>query len=163
MFLLLPGCVSMTSRQQQAWQQASQVMEACRAQRLTGELPDYTASVQCSNSRMRQIIAAGGYPYMDLVDLWLAYRMALAQHVDDGTLTEADMNLKGAELKVRLTSEARRRDAMAQEARAQEAMNTAALLQGLAVWNAPMQPPTSSVPPRGTITCWTYTGGWQCH
>jgi len=140
-------------------------MEACRAQRLTGELPDYTASVRCSNSRMHQIIAAGGYPYMDLVDLFLAYRMALAQAQQTyGTLTEADANLKLAELKVRLTNEERRRNAMTQEARAQEAMKyrrSSPRISGNGMRR--MRPPTFLSSPRGTITCWTYTGGWQCH
>jgi hypothetical protein len=146
----LSGCTSIAlQRQQAAWQQAQQIAMECKEKHLAGEFTGHVASVHCSTDRARQVMAASGYPHMDLVDLFLAYRMALAQRVDDGKLSGAEASLQVAELLTRLGREEQRRNLVAQEAYSQQLQNYGVLLQGLATWNQPLQPRQ----PLGPITC----------
>jgi hypothetical protein len=104
--LEVAGCASVAlQRQQEAWQQAHQISQECSQRRLSGGLSGHVASALCSTDRARQVIAASGYPHMDLVDLFFAYRMALAQRTDNGSLSHEEANLRLAELRTRLTSE----------------------------------------------------------
>ena len=147
----LAGCAGMAAqRQQDAWQQARQIMQDCQVKRIAGELPNRVASVQCSNGPAGQVIAASGYPHMDLVQVFFAYRLAAAQRMDEGTITEADANLQFAELYTRLRNEEQRRGLLAQQAYSQRLQGYGAMLQGLAAWNQSVTPPASI----GPITCW---------
>ena len=149
--LVVAGCASIAhQRQQEVIQQADQIAHACRAKRLSGELSGHVASAQCSTGPARQVIAASGYPYINLMEVFLAYRMAAAQRVDAGALTESEANLLLTELRSRLVSEEQRRNLMSQQAYNQQLHSYGMMLQGLAAWNQAMTPPL----PVGQITCW---------
>jgi hypothetical protein len=131
-------------------------MAECKERRLSGELTSHVASALCSNDRARQVIAASGYPHMDLADLLFAYRMALARRTDEGQLSEQEANLQLAELRTRLASEEQRRNIMTQqvELQAQQAYSHwlqgyGTLLQGLGTWNQSLTPTAHT----GPVTC----------
>ena len=54
-----------------ALDQAEHAVDECRTRRLSGELPNFAAAVQCSNPRMIQAFSAVSYSYMDLITFWL--------------------------------------------------------------------------------------------
>ncbi len=140
--LSMVGCVSAAQRYREAGLYSAKINEECRARRLAGELPGYEASAQCSNERIRRVWAESGYPYMDLVDLALAYKVALARRMDDGLLSEDDAKLLLAELGTRINSEEQQRAALSAQARSQALQSYGVLLQGL-----------GAIQPRTPITC----------
>jgi hypothetical protein len=121
---LLSGCASLAAqRYYAAFQQAEAIAEECANKRRTGQLKGYAAAFRCSNDRMRQVVAASGYPHMDLYDLFLANRMSLGEKIDNGELTPADAELKEAELRSRIASEEQRRNMAAYQAQLQAQQN----------------------------------------
>ncbi|MBI4607922.1 MAG: hypothetical protein HY726_02795 [Candidatus Rokubacteria bacterium] len=152
----LAGCVAVMSpaqraalqkqqvalqRQREAKRRAEQVVLECREKRLAGELSGYVASVRCSNDRIREAWAASGYPHMDLVDLQLAYRLAVARRVDAGSLSEQHGQRRVAELTARINAEVRERTATASRANSERPRSYEELLQRLGVWSAATDPP----------------------
>ncbi len=112
---LLAGCAQDQAQRQargfqEARQQVAQIFEVCKQKRLSGELPGHVASADCSNDRARQVLLENDYPYMDLVDLWLAYRMDIAKRIDEGELSEEDAQSEFTEQVTRINNEAERRD-----------------------------------------------------
>src|SRR4029453_17910649 len=83
----------------------------CHEKRLSGQLRGFADAARCSNDRMRQIWADAGFPYMELVDLMAADRLAVAERMDKGELSIAEANVQMAEFGVRVINEAQRRDA----------------------------------------------------
>ena len=72
----LPACGMIAAQKQQAaFRDASAIAEECRNKRVAGQIKDQVGAIHCSNDRMCQVIAASGYPHMDLVDLFLANRL----------------------------------------------------------------------------------------
>lgn len=115
----------------------------CRGARLRGELKGYVASTQCSNQRIRAASQEAGNPFMDLLDVELATRLADAEKIDKGQMTEAEAGLHIAQVHAQMTEEARRRVFEAQAAQNQASMAQAAqtqaqgaLLSGMGAWNA---------------------------
>lgn len=107
----IAGCVSMAlQRQREAWQQAGRILFECEEKRSAGELSNYLESVLCSNDRARQVIAESGYPYMDLVNLLYAYRLAAARRIDAGSLARDEAELQWAELMTRVVNDEQRRN-----------------------------------------------------
>ena len=85
---------SLPTTGQEAMNEVQQVIDECRAKRLSGQLPNYVASVQCSNPRMVQLFSASHYRYMDLIQ-WLALqRLEVARRIDSHELTDAQGNLE---------------------------------------------------------------------
>lgn len=159
-FGMSPARRALLQKQQLVLQRQRKVEQAlieCREKRLAGELPGYVASVRCSNARIRQAWAESGYPHMDLLDLQLAYRLAVAHRVDAGRLSEQDGQRQVSELTERINAEARERTAMALGTDNQRPRNYEALLQGLALWSAAVGP---SEP--GTIRCFQSTDLITC-
>jgi len=140
--LVLAGCATAARRQQEAFEEAARIASDCRAKRVSGELKGHVASAQCSNDRIRQVIAASGFPHMDLIDLDLAYRMAVARRIDEGTLSEDDAKLLYAEVRAALSSEVQRRNALAAQTQAHHAQSYRALMEEL-----------RQLQPRQPITC----------
>lgn len=162
LILGLAGCAfSALRRQQEAQLYSQQIIIECRSKRLRGELSGYVASVLCSNDRIRQVWAESGYPYMDLIDLQLAYRMAQAKRIDEGTLSEEDAQLQLAELGSRVNTEVQRRNVMAQQAHSQRLQSIGALLQGLAAWEQSQSPPALAAP--RPINCYQHGNFIQCN
>lgn len=174
LLMLLGGCAfaadeyaQALARQQQAWREADQIAQECSARRQHGELSGYAESVRCSNHRMRATIAASGFPHMDLVDLHLAYRTAVGQRLDAGTLSEEDAELRLATLFTRINAEVLRRRALAQQAQQVEAQwlqSYGALLQGLGTWMHAVSPAPRAWPsfPQ-PITCHRAADVTRCY
>lgn len=93
-----------------AAEEALRAAADCRARRLAGELRTYTASVRCSNPTFLSAMQQGGYPYMDLIHLLAAARLAGAEKIDRQELTEAEFQLQYTELAARVTAEEQRRN-----------------------------------------------------
>jgi len=147
--LVLASCVT-ADRWKSASDEASRISQECRAKRLSGELPNRAASVHCANDRMRQAWLKASFPHMDLVDLALAFRAAIAKRIDAGELSEEEGQLKSAELNARINSEVQRRDALRRQV---ETLEYSTFLQGLALWQQSVQPAPQPFPPRTLITC----------
>lgn len=94
----------------QAGAEAKAAMVECKNKRLSGELLTYEASAECSNSQIIAAFQRARYRYMDLIYLLTTERRALAEQVDNGTLTEAQAELEAAQLMVRINDEERQRD-----------------------------------------------------
>ena len=110
--LLLVGCTPLVAqRQQEVFSQTQAISEECHEKRLSGRLKGFADTARCSNDRIRQMWADAGFPYMDLVDLMAADRLAVAERMDKGELSIAEANVQMAEFGVRVINEAQRRDA----------------------------------------------------
>ena len=92
------------------------VIAGCREKRLSGALKSYTESANCSNSMIVLAYRWLNYPYMDLVQLVAASRLAASERVDDGKLSEAEAQGEMAELGKMVNAEIHRRQTMALEA-----------------------------------------------
>jgi hypothetical protein len=126
--------------------QVRAAIETCRAARQRSEM-NYAGSVRCSNPQIRAANVAAGYDAMDLLDLELAARLAFAEKIDRGQMTEAEANLKLAEFHSEMVDKARSRRLEAQAsqnqtdvAKAAQVQATGALLQGAGAYNASTQP-----------------------
>ena len=114
--LLLIGCAPLVAqRQQEVFKQAQAISAECHEKRLSGQLKGFADAARCSNDRMRQIWADAGFPYVDLVDLMAAHRLAIAERMDNGELSIAEANVQMAEFGVPVVNEAQRRDAEARQ------------------------------------------------
>ncbi len=155
---VLSGCAAIQiQRHEAAFQRANEIAAECRQKRLSGILPNNVASAQCSNPRMGTELAKVNYPYMDLINLWLAYRTALAKRIDDGETPEAEANLPYAEFMTRLNSEVYRRNAALQQSAALRAASYNNVMQGLAAWQRVAQPQ------QRIITCTTFGNITTCN
>ncbi len=143
---LLVGCADSgverwVERWKEAMQRANQVAEACVEKRKRGELPGYVAGHRCAESRVRRVLAESGYPHMDLVNLWLAYDLALSRRIDDGKISEEVGEGQIAKLMTRITNEIQRRGLAKNPMRAQWHQRYGMLLQGLGIWQRSLNPP----------------------
>lgn len=160
--LMLGGCQTAQPQPAAAVIQAAQEREAriragaeealrasneCQAKRLTGELPTYAASVRCSNPTFISAMQQAGYPYMDLIHLLAAARLAGAEKIDRRELTEAELQRQYTELASRVTAEEQRRNIQTlnaqDQARAAQAAHTQvldSLLMGLPAFDAVRRP-----------------------
>jgi hypothetical protein len=121
------------------------------------QFPTHRAAAQCMNEAMMRPMMAANYPYMDMVQLVAAYRVACAQKMDAGELSEDSCNKRLSDLRQRVAAEeARRRNpppaaaipAPAAKPGAKPGANPVAkpvasrkpglgpLLKGLATWSA---------------------------
>jgi hypothetical protein len=105
-----PGGNNNAATIKQAADDARAAMAECKNKRLAGQLKTYVASADCSNPRIIAAFQRAGYRYMDLIYLFTAKRRALAEQVDNGTLTEAQAELETAQFLVRFNDEERQRD-----------------------------------------------------
>src|SRR6266852_2581528 len=122
--------------------------EECRNARLQGELKSYAESVQCSNPRILAANQTAGYPFIDLIVHSNAARLADAEKLDKGQISEAEAVLHFAQVQSQIIEETRRRMLVEQTAQNQSSMAQAAqmqaqgaLLSGLGAFNAANKPP----------------------
>lgn len=120
------------------------ILAECELKRLGGELKTYTESTQCSNPVITQAHQEAGDPAMNLVYLLTAYRLAIAERIDKGVLSEAEGNLMLAQLVSRINTERLQRDMAAAQQTARASQSYEALLQGLGVWQNPANPPAEN-------------------
>jgi len=97
------------------FKQTKAISGECHEKRLSGQLRGFADTARCSDDRMRQVWADAGFPYMDLVNLMAAHRLAIAERMDKGELSVAEASVQMAELGVRVVNEAQRRDAEARQ------------------------------------------------
>lgn len=104
--LVVSGCASFGEREAYA-RKLEQILTECRTARGSG---GYAGEAACGEKAIRRLYLEGEYPYMDLVDLYLAQWLAIARQVDQGRLRVDEGHLQLKEQLVRLTNEATRRD-----------------------------------------------------
>ena len=112
------------------------ILAECELKRLRGELKTYAQSAQCSNPVIIQAHQDAGDPAMNLVYLFTAYRLAIADRIDRGALSQAEGNLMLAQLVSRINTERLQRDMAAAQQRARPGASYESLLQGLGVWQS---------------------------
>jgi hypothetical protein len=105
---LLVGC-AFGDEYKKAALDSNAAVQACRARRESGELKTQTESVECSNPAVLAAFSNAEYPYMDLVRALLAERLAIADEVDRGKVSDAEGKAKLAEAQVRFNDEVRQR------------------------------------------------------
>jgi hypothetical protein len=105
--LSLVSCASSGRQRDQTAQQLHQVFARCTD---TFQAAGYAAVTRCAETPVRQVYEAQRYPYMDLVDLYLAHWASLAQKVDGGQLSPEEAQLQLMEQLFRVTGEAQKRD-----------------------------------------------------
>ena len=128
-------------------------VEKCRSRHFN----THRAAAQCINEAVQRTLISVDYPYMDLLQVVSAYRIACAQKMDANELSEAACNKRMGELRTRITAEERRRNNATAEqngkmkpAAGQKPVNYATLLKGLAQWSIGI--PEGGTKP-GVITC----------
>lgn len=85
-------------------------LKECRDKRISGELKTYVEAAKCSSPKIFDAYQKENYPYMDLVNLYVAKRVEIAGKLDKKKLTESEADLKIAEVTTELTNEQRRRN-----------------------------------------------------
>ncbi len=105
--LLLASCASVGRQRSQIAQQLHGIFAACAEK---AQSSGYAAVTRCAEAPVRQAYEAQHYPYMDLVDLYLAHWASLAQKVDGGQLSPEEAQLQLMEQLFRVTGEAQKRD-----------------------------------------------------
>ncbi len=113
-------------------------VEKCRSRQFN----THRAAAQCINEAVQRVLISVDYPYMDLLQIVSAYRIACAQKMDARELTEDDCNKRMGNLRARITSEeTRRRGADAKTgtgvrpASGPKPTNYVTLLKDLADWS----------------------------
>ncbi len=98
----------------QTLREAQQAIDECKAKRVSGELPTFAASVQCSNPRLIQAFSSAHYRYMDLIRRLAAKRLEIAERIDRKELSEDQGQMENAKLMMEITEAERQRNARAQ-------------------------------------------------
>jgi len=107
-----PAPVAVTARDPLQWamQLAQRSADECRAKRVSGELPTYAASAQCSNPTMLAAFNEAHYRYMDLIQFFAAKRLELARRIDRGELSEQQVKLETTKAYTAIIEAERQRD-----------------------------------------------------
>jgi hypothetical protein len=129
------------------------IVAECELKRLRGELKTYAESAHCSNPVIIQAHQEAGDPAMNLVYLFTAYRMAIADRIDRNALSQAQGNLMLAQLVSRINTERLQSDLATAQQRVRHGTSYEALLQNLGVWQSLADPSAqngASVPSQPT-------------
>ena len=78
-------------------QQAFTIRAACERQHNNGLIPTELATERCANGTIHRLYADAHYPQMEVLDLYLARREAIANAVDRRTIAPSDAPVKLAE------------------------------------------------------------------
>lgn len=105
--LALGACASVERQRQQIGKELRQTFAEC-SERF--QASGYVAVARCADNPVRQLYERRSYPYIDLVDLYLAHWISLAQKVDGGQLSPEEAQLQLMEQLFRISAEAQRRD-----------------------------------------------------
>jgi hypothetical protein len=142
--LVLSGCGGPQPTDTPAIKAAGEEMRAlrkqCQERRRSGELNSVTAVERCADPGVIAAYQEASYPYMDLIRFAEAARLAGAQKVDQGAISEADYERQRLKLRDRLAAEINRRNAAAPPTRSEAEMpdpsTTARLIDGLSAFSA---------------------------
>jgi hypothetical protein len=104
--LLLAACSSVSLQRDTTSTQLRKIFTDCGSTQTTG----YTAVARCAEAPVRALYESIRYPYIDLVDLYLAHWISLAQKVDGGQLSPEEAQLQLNEQLFRISGEAQKRD-----------------------------------------------------
>ena len=106
------------------------------------QFKSHREAAQCVNEAVQRVLITVNYPYMDLLQLVAGYRIACAQKMDSGELTEADCTKRMGDLRARVTAEESRRYSLAAKtkpgmrpASGPPATDFTAMLKGIAEWS----------------------------
>jgi hypothetical protein len=100
------GCAAGVRREETSRQVRQVFAECTQKHQATGYVP----VARCAEGPVRGVYDGQQYPYMDLVDLYLAYWASIAQKVDGGQLSPEEAQVQLLEQLSKLTTEAQRRD-----------------------------------------------------
>lgn len=141
LILLVTACAS-PAQYESNWQQALSARESC--------YQAYASAVSgqtCAEPKMRSLMK--GYPYMDLVEAFIAYDRALASKVDSEEISRTEASANIQLLHTQLYSEAVRRS------RSSTSASWAQILAGAAL--------IGSQPRTGFVTCQSVGPLVQCY
>jgi hypothetical protein len=105
--LFLQSCASGGRQREETGRQVRQIFAECTEKH---QGAGYVATIRCVETPVRRLYEGQRYPYMDLVDLYLAHWANIAQKVDGGQLSPEEAQLQLMEQLFRVTGEAQRRD-----------------------------------------------------
>ena len=83
----LSGCATSTHQESGLWQKIREAGKRCYEMKQSGEISTYYAHAQCLNAGEQKVYTEFKYPHMDLVAVYHADRLAIAQRLDDGKIT----------------------------------------------------------------------------
>ncbi len=87
------------------------IREACQQRRQSGEITSLADYERCADPAIIEAYEKASYPYMDLIRFALAARLAAAEKVDAGQISEKEYDEQREELRGRLADEIDRRNA----------------------------------------------------
>jgi hypothetical protein len=102
--------VSTADAVQAANKEAERAIIECRAKRLSGELKTFVASAQCAGPRIMQAYSAANYRYMDLIALFVAKRLRVAEKLDRDEMSEIQAQLENTKDFSQIVEAQQRRD-----------------------------------------------------
>jgi hypothetical protein len=139
---LLSGCGAPRPTDTPAIEQAGDEMrgirEQCEARRRSGELQGLTAVERCAEPGVIAAYEQAGYPYMDMIRFAEAARLAGAEQVDRGKISQSEYERQRMELRRRFADEIDRRNDETPPRRADtlDKATTARLVEGLSAFTA---------------------------
>lgn len=114
------------------------IREQCEARHRTGELKKVTDVERCADPDVIAAYREAAYPYMDLIRFAEAARLAGAQKVDSGEISEHEYERQRLMLRDRLAAEINRRNAEAPPRHFSETLDpstTTRLIAGLSAFS----------------------------
>lgn len=116
---------------------------------------------KCINNKIEQRMIEINYAYFDLFDLSAAYRVYLAEKIENQEISESEAELLWASFKVKYSTEEQKRSIDTTYARAAAAKGNAALMQSWGIMLESLQPKqpsfnTSTCIQQGVFTNCTY-------
>jgi len=112
----LGGCApgpSNTPATEAAGEEMRHIRAECEDLRKKGEIKTLESTESCANPRIVAAYQQAGYPYMDLIRFAAAARLAGAEKVDNGEISEAEYDRQRLVLRDRVADEIRHRNAEA--------------------------------------------------
>ena len=142
--LLLSGCHSTGPTETPAIKAAGEEMRGiraqCEARRRSGAITSVAAVERCAEPGVLAAYRDADYPYMDLIRFAEAARLAGAEKVDKGEISEREYDRQRLKLRDRLAAEIDRRNALTPPPRSTADMPdpsvTAKLVAGLSAFSA---------------------------
>uniref|UniRef100_A0A7V3KMI8 Lipoprotein n=1 Tax=candidate division WOR-3 bacterium TaxID=2052148 RepID=A0A7V3KMI8_UNCW3 len=150
------GCAGI--KIQKIKEQVAAVKEDCESKFKSGILANYSERAECLNAGFMKVYSDINYPYLDLIHLINAYRMAIAERIDRGELSFNEGELIMANVRVLITQEELRRNTDRAYAAAAAAQGMGAMLGGMGALNQSLQPLT-----RKPINCIRSGNMIQCY
>lgn len=113
---LLAGCAATAPDWHAMSLEANHLQNRCWARLERGDLPNFSAAVDCATPGIREVYLRHGFPYMDLLDAFRARWRAIAETYDAGAISDAEYRARYAELVARWNTDVQARNALAAQA-----------------------------------------------